>query len=45
LYVVIQKKQGAPSSVTKLTELFGSVEIIERSNGYWVLLAKKQEID
>lgn len=45
LYVVIQKKQGAPSSVTKLTELFGSVDIIERSGGYWVLLAKKLERD
>jgi len=45
LYVVIQKKQGAPSSVTKLTELFGSVDIIERSGGYWILLAKKQEKD
>lgn len=45
LYVVIQKKQGAPSSMTKLTELFGSVDIIERRNGYWILLAKKQEND
>lgn len=45
LYVVIQKKQGAPSSVSKLKELFGNCEIIERSGGYWILLAKKQEND
>ena len=45
LYVVIQKKQGAPSSVTKLQELFGNCEIIERSGGYWILLAKKHEND
>lgn len=41
LYVVIQKKQGAPSSVTKITELFGNCEIVDRSGGYWILLAKK----
>ena len=45
LYVVIQKKQGAPSSLSKLTELFGNCEVIERSGGYWILLAKKHEND
>ncbi len=41
LYVVIQKKQGAPSTVAKLKSLFGNCEVIDKSKGYWVLLAKK----
>ena len=41
LYVVIQKKQGAPSSVKKLEEIFGQCEVIEKNKGYWILLAKK----
>jgi 16S rRNA (guanine1207-N2)-methyltransferase len=40
-YAVIQKKQGAPSTVSKLTELFGNCEMIDRDKGYWVLLARK----
>lgn len=42
LYVVIQKKQGAPSSQTKLTELFGNCEVIEREGGYWILKSIKK---
>ena len=42
-YVVIQKKQGAPSSVKKLEEIFGNCEILEKSKVYWVLLAKKEK--
>jgi 16S rRNA (guanine1207-N2)-methyltransferase len=45
LFVVIQKKQGAPSTVEKLKTLFDSVELIDRNKGYWVLLAKKSKID
>jgi 16S rRNA (guanine1207-N2)-methyltransferase len=41
LYVVIQKKQGAPSTVAKLESLFGNCTIVDKSKGYWVLLAKK----
>ncbi len=40
-YAVIQKKQGAPSSVKKLEELFGNCEVIAKVKGYWVLLAIK----
>ncbi len=43
LYVVIQKKQGAPSSVKKIETLFGNCEILVKSKGYWVLLAKKEK--
>jgi 16S rRNA (guanine1207-N2)-methyltransferase len=37
LYVVIQKKQGAPSAQKKLQELAGDCEICARSSGYWIL--------
>lgn len=40
-YVVIQKKQGAPSTLDKLKELFGNAGIVERDKGYWILLARK----
>ena len=41
LYVVIQKKQGAPSSKAKLDALFGNTTILDKNKGYWILLAKK----
>lgn len=37
LYVVLQKKQGALSSLNRLTELFGNCEVIEKDSGYWVM--------
>ncbi len=40
LYVVIQKKQGAPSAQKYLQQLFAQVEVIERSAGYWIIRAK-----
>lgn len=42
LFVVLQKKQGAPSSVKKLTELFGHCEILAKESGYWILRSNKQ---
>jgi len=41
LYVVIQKKQGAPSSKEKIESLFGHVDILDKNKGYWILSAKK----
>jgi 16S rRNA (guanine1207-N2)-methyltransferase len=41
LWVVIQKKQGAPSAVDKLTVLFDEVETAEKKKGYFILRAKK----
>ncbi|GIN14551.1 methyltransferase [Shouchella clausii] len=43
LWVVIQKKQGAPSTKQKLAELFGAenVEVKGKKKGYCVFLAKK----
>lgn len=37
LWVVIQKKQGAASTMDKLEDLFGNVEKIGRSKGYFIL--------
>ncbi|GAA0434257.1 class I SAM-dependent methyltransferase [Lentibacillus halophilus] len=39
LWVVIQKKQGAPSAIDKLENLFDHVETTARSKGYYVLMA------
>jgi 16S rRNA (guanine1207-N2)-methyltransferase len=39
LYVVIQKKQGAPSALQFLGQLFSQAEVIERDGGYWVIRA------
>lgn len=41
LYIVIQKKQGASSSVNKLSELFKTVTVLDRKGGYWVIQAIK----
>jgi len=41
LWVVIQKKQGAPSAIDKLTELFSQVETVDKSKGYFVIKATK----
>jgi 16S rRNA (guanine1207-N2)-methyltransferase len=41
LIVVIQKKQGAPSAMKKMEELFQNVEIINRDAGYHILKSIK----
>lgn len=41
LWVVIQKKQGAPSAKKKLAELFSRVEVVTKSKGYYILRAIK----
>lgn len=42
LWVVIQKKQGAPSSKAHLEELFGNCEIVKRDRGYYILKSIKK---
>ncbi|WP_405098333.1 class I SAM-dependent methyltransferase [Oceanobacillus sp. FSL H7-0719] len=39
LWVVIQKKQGAPSAKKKIEELFGNVEVVTKEKGYYILKA------
>lgn len=41
LWVVIQKKQGAPSAKAKLEELFSRVEVIGKRKGYYIIKASK----
>ena len=41
LWVVIQKKQGAPSMETFMETVFGNVELVTRDKGYWILKSVK----
>ncbi|WP_240377834.1 class I SAM-dependent methyltransferase [Bacillus piscicola] len=41
LWVVIQKKQGAPSALAKLELLFQEVSTVAREKGYYIFRAKK----
>lgn len=41
LWVVIQKKQGAPSALGKLENIFSHVETIDKSKGYFIIKAIK----
>ena len=41
LVLVIRQKQGAPSAVSYLASIGGQVEVIEKKNGYWIILVNK----
>ena len=41
LWVVIQKKQGAPSAKAKMEEVFGHVDVIAKNKGYYLLRSIK----
>lgn len=41
LWIVIQKKQGAPSAINYLHSLFNRVEVVTRKKGYFVIRAIK----
>ena len=41
LWIVIQKKQGGPSAVEKLKELFDEVSVVQKKKGYYIIKAKK----
>ena len=43
LYLVIRKQQGAESCMKYLQTLYGSVEKLDKSGGFWVLKAMKNE--
>ncbi|EIT84066.1 methyltransferase small domain superfamily protein [Fictibacillus macauensis ZFHKF-1] len=42
LWIVIQKKQGAPSAIEKLESLFDEVETVQKSKGYFIIKAIKR---
>ncbi|EST10621.1 class I SAM-dependent methyltransferase [Sporolactobacillus laevolacticus] len=41
LWIVIQKKQGAPSALKMLQTLYGRVDVVAKKKGYYILCAKK----
>ncbi|MCE4051731.1 MULTISPECIES: class I SAM-dependent methyltransferase [Bacillaceae] len=41
LWVVIQKKQGAPSALEKLEQLFQEVDVVDKQKGYFIIKAKR----
>jgi len=41
LWIVIQKKQGAPSAMEKLESLFEEVEVVLKKKGYYIIKSKK----
>ena len=41
LYLVIRKQQGAESCIRYLETIFGTVEKLDRSGGFWVLKASE----
>ncbi|MGP4072828.1 class I SAM-dependent methyltransferase [Piscibacillus sp. B03] len=45
LWVVVQKKQGAPSLKEKMESLFGNVDVVVRNKGYYVLRAIRFDSD
>lgn len=40
LWIVLQKKQGAPSAKKLMEKTFGNVEIVVRDKGYYILKSK-----
>ena len=41
MYCVIQKKQGAPSAISALEEVYKTVEIVTKDKGYYIIKATK----
>lgn len=41
LWIVIQKKQGAESSLKYLKTIFGNVEVVNKDGGYWIIKSRK----
>ena len=41
LFVVIQKKQGAPSAQKKMLDVFSNCEIVKKDKGYYILKSIK----
>ena len=41
LWIVIQKKQGAESSLKYLKTIFENVEVVNKDGGYWIIKSRK----
>lgn len=42
IIVVIQKKQGAPSLMNKMMEVFGNCDVINKDKGYFILKSERR---
>ncbi|MBZ6528037.1 class I SAM-dependent methyltransferase [Aerococcaceae bacterium DSM 111021] len=42
LWVVIQKKQGAPSLLNHMEDIFRNVTKVKQDKGYWILMSEKE---
>lgn len=45
LWVVIQKKQGAPSTIDHLNAIFGNCEVVNKEKGYFILKSVYRGLD
>src|SRR5699024_1138739 len=45
LWVVIQKKQGAPSTIKHLETMFQQVDVVSKNKGYFIVRAEKGKLD
>ncbi|KIS03263.1 class I SAM-dependent methyltransferase [Paucilactobacillus wasatchensis] len=45
LWVVLQKKQGAPSAKKLMSAVFGNCEVVQRNKGYYILRSSNIEAD
>lgn len=41
LYLVVRRKQGAESTVSRLEEIYSHVDVLNKDKGYWVIKATK----
>lgn len=41
LFLVIQKKQGADSSIKELSSIYSNVEVLEKKSGYYIIKCDK----
>lgn len=41
IYMVVQKKQGASSTVKKLKSIYDNCEIVNKDKGYWIINSTK----
>ena len=44
LWIVIQKKQGAPSAKKLMKDTYGNVDVVTRDKGYYILRSKQEVI-
>ncbi|MGL4949971.1 MAG: class I SAM-dependent methyltransferase [Anaeroplasmataceae bacterium] len=44
-WIVIQKKQGAPSSINKLIEIFDNCSTVKKDKGYYILKSIKNNLN